>query len=200
MSTHQQTSNLAHVVELNECAKAILADTHQVNLRCLDAMVRSTRSGSKLRGFAEVSVQMRHWSRELYAGVNTGLALSAQQIGLMSAFVQKGRQVELLAAAMQEGHAQAALQSAYARVEAELLAVVEALALSRRKMRSALEDLEQLGLMACVLSRAALIEAASGNPAERHDLTIVSKEFADRSEKVTQTIRSMLASDRKEGP
>jgi hypothetical protein len=61
-----------------------------------------------------------------------------------------------------------------------------------------LEDLQQLGLMACVLSTSALIEAAAAGK-DSGDLTIVSKDFAERSQKVADNIRRMLASDHR-GP
>ena len=50
--------------------------------------------------------------------------------------------------------------------------------------------------MASVLSSAAQIEAAAGGGSRSADLTIVSKDFAERSEKVTENIRRMLQSDR----
>jgi len=49
MTSHAE---LYRVVELNEGAKAVLRESQQVSLRALDAVVRSSRAGAALRGFA----------------------------------------------------------------------------------------------------------------------------------------------------
>jgi RNase adaptor protein for sRNA GlmZ degradation len=189
-------TELGRVIAVHEGAKAILDDSHHVNLRALDAMVRSMRAGAELRGFAEVSTQMRQWSRELHGAVQQVTAFSADQVQMVSTFEKQRRSVKLLQAACSTPEAKRLLSPALTRAQADADAVILSLRQLRRKVRSALEDLQQLGLMACVLSSAALIEAAAGDAARSADLTIVSKEFAERSEKVTENIRRMLSSDR----
>jgi hypothetical protein len=190
-------TELGRVVAVHEGAKAVLSDSHHVNLRALDAMVRSLRAGAELRGFAEVSEQMRQWSRELHAAVQQVTAYSADQVGMVSAFEKRRRLVKLLTTTCREQPSACKLLTPaleQAQVEAEQTEA--ALRQLRRRVRASLEDLQQLGLMACVLSSAALIEAAAGDGRRTADLTIVSKDFAERSEKVTENIRRMLASDR----
>lgn len=59
-------------------------------------------------------------------------------------------------------------------------------------MRNRLSDLSQMGTMAVVLSRSAMIEAATGTDAQRALLGQVSKEFFDHSQIVVRTIRTTL--------
>lgn len=187
---------LARVVAVHEGAKAILHDSHQVNLRALDATVRSLRGGSQLRGFAEVSGQMRQWSQELHAAVKQVTQLSAEQVNVVSAFEKRMRMIHLLSAACSAPTAERLLSAQLDQARVRNQEIERSLQQLRRRVRGLLEDLQQLGLMACVLSTSALIEAAtSGRDAT--DLTIVSKDFAERSQKVTENIRLMLATDRR---
>jgi hypothetical protein len=187
---------LVRVVAVHEGAKTILGDTHHVNLRALDATVRSLRGGSQLRGFAEVSAQMRTWSQELHAAVKQVTAASAEQVNLVSAFEKRMRMLRLLTLAGGEPHAGQLLAEGLGRANADGAEIQAGLQKLQRRVRALLEDLQQLGLMACVLSTSALIEAATaGEYAE--DLTIVSKDFAERSQKVAENIRQMLTSDRR---
>jgi methyl-accepting chemotaxis protein len=190
-----EESPLARVVAVHEGAKAILNDSHHINLRALDATVRSIRGGAQLRGFAEVSAQMRQWSQELHAAVTQVTKLSAEQVNVVSAFEKRVRMIHLLSAACNEPAAARLLSGRLDQARAEGRQIELSLREVGRKVRTLLEDLQQLGLMACVLSTSALIEAATAGT-ESKDLTIVSRDFADRSQKVTENIRVMLASDR----
>ena len=185
---------LERVVAVHEGAKAILSDSHHVNLRALDAMVRSLRAGAELRGFAEVSTQMRQWSRELHAAVEQVTGFSAEQVSMVSAFEKHRRLIKLLTAASEEPAAKRLLSQALTQAKIETEQTDAALKKLKRSVRSSLEDLQQLGLMACVLSTSAQIEAAAGG-SSADDLALVSRDFAQRSEKVTENIRQMLASD-----
>lgn len=187
---------LERVVAVHEGAKAILIDSHQVNLRALDATVRSLRGGVQLRGFAEVSAQMRQWSQELHAAVKQVTAASADQVNVVSAFEKRMRMLHLLSSAASGPEAARLLAQGLDRARAEGAESEAALHKLQRRVRGLLEDLQQLGLMACVLSTSALIEAATGGD-DAEDLTIVSKDFSERSQKVTENIRRMLASDRR---
>ena len=191
-----ETNELSHVIELNEGAKTILDDTHQVNLRALDAIVRSHHGGNELRGFAEVSSQMRHWSLELHGAVRNICELSAQQVRGVSAFVHQRRMFGLLSAAARGARVCVALNQASARMSDDVERAGSDVQRLKRRLASALEDLEQLGLMASVLARAAAIEASSGNEAQRDALSAVSREFAERSESVTEKIRAMVKLER----
>lgn len=189
---------LERVVAVHEGAKAILGDSHQVNLRALDATVRSLRRGSQLRGFAEVSAQMRQWSQELHAAVKQVTAASAEQVNLVSAFEKRMRMLKLLSLAASEPDAARLLSQGLTRARSEGVELEAAMHKLQRRVRGLLEDLQQLGLMACVLSTSALIEAATAGD-DAMDLTLVSRDFAERSQKVTENIRQMLARDRRVG-
>lgn len=197
MHDHAEHTELHRVVALNECAKIILDDSHQVNLRALDAIVRSMHAGAELRGFATVSQQMRVWSRELQIAVQHVTKLMAERVGLVSRLVKRRRLARLLVAtAGSDSDAATALAQVLASAQHEAEAAEEELKRLRRVIRGALEDLQQLGLMACVFSTTALIEASAGSAEQRRDLSNVSKEFGERSEQVTTRIRSMLMEDR----
>jgi methyl-accepting chemotaxis protein len=190
-------SDLAAVVEVNEAAKTILNASHQVNLRALDAMVRGFRAGDALRGFAEVSSQMRQWSAELDAAIRQVTELSGRQVQLVSASMRQRRMFELLTAAAQDASARPVLAEALSRWRAEFERSQSELQQFKRKLKAVLEEMEQLGLMACVLARAAAIEATSGTPEQRTELGIVSKEFAEHSERVAQNIHELLSNERR---
>ena len=188
-------TQLERVVAVHEGAKAILSDSHQVNLRALDATVRSLRRGSQLRGFAEVSAQMREWSQELHAAVEQVTKSSAEQVNVVSAFEKHKRTLHLLSAGGCEPASALLLAPALERVASQGREIELALQKLQRQVRRLLEDLQQLGLMACVLSTSALIEAATAGD-DSQDLTTVSRDFSERSQKMTESIRRMLASDR----
>lgn len=189
---------LERVVAVHEGAKAILNDSHQVNLRALDATVRSLRRGSQLRGFAEVSSQMRQWSQELHTAIKQVTEASAEQVNLVSAFEKRMRMLNLLTSAASEPQASRLLFEGLERARAEGVELEEGMRKLQRRVRGLLEDLQQLGLMACVLSTSALIEASTAGD-DANDLTLVSKDFSERSQKVTENIRQMLARDRRVG-
>jgi methyl-accepting chemotaxis protein len=190
-------TDLGAVVAMNESAKAILDASRQVNLRALDAMVRGQRAGEALRGFAEVSSQMRQWSRELDTAIRQVSELSGQQVQLVSALVRQRRLLTLLTAAAQDESARSALGEALSRWGQEHERAQRELHHFERKLMTILEEIEQLGLMACVLARAAAIEAASGTPQQCLELGIVSKEFAEHSERIAQDIHRLLSNQRR---
>jgi hypothetical protein len=186
-------TKLYRVVELNEGAKSVLWESQQVSLQALDAVIRSTRAGTALRGFVEVSSQMRQWSRELHSAVEHVSGLSAAQVDAVSALLRQERMLGLLTGAALEAPETSAIVAARDRARDRAEQTQSTLARLRRETTAALEDLQQLGLMASVLARAALIEAASGNDVEREELSIVAHAFATRSEQVLTVMRRMLA-------
>lgn len=197
-TTPGSANALSGVVELNERAKRVLGDSHQIRLRAFDAIVRGIQGGARLRGFATVSEQMRGWGSELQTAVTELNKLTGERIALVSRVVKERRLANLLASAARTAPARAALAAIVTRVDEQLDALASELRRNRRRVRNALEDLRQLGLMACVLSTAAQLEAAAGNAEQFRDLTLVAKDFAERSNVVNETIRGMLARDRDE--
>ena len=195
--TLARVTDLSLIVTTHEHAKAVLALSHQVNLHALDAIVRGIQGGSGLRGFAEVSNQMRNWTRELHTLVTELTALSSQQVSLFSAIVKQRRLMSLLSAANGGGRTgDEALREARTRVAKDMEAADLELRRLRRRVRNSLEDLVQLGLMARVLSSAAKIESMAGNNEQREELMHVSHGFAERSEQIGELIWFMLRNDK----
>jgi len=61
-----------------------------------------------------------------------------------------------------------------------------------REVLDALGDLDQLGMMAVVLSRSAMIEASSGSAEQRAQLNDVSQQFYSNSEAVVNVLKGLL--------
>jgi hypothetical protein len=192
----QNTDELGPVVALNEAAKGLFQRSFEINLRALDAIVQSKRSGGALRGFDEVSTQIRTWSRELHAMVDGLGALGREAVGLASRFLVERRRGRLIAAAARGSRAVGAAQQ-LAVVERRLEERQRDLAGMRRRIISKIDDLDQIGLMACVLSRSALIEATAASGAEREQLNHVSRDFYAKSEEVVAIVQSLGKSLRK---
>lgn len=194
------TTALEHVVELNEGAKAIRKYAFEVSLSALGAIVRSTRAGTNLRGFNEVASQMRDWSRDLELAVQQVTVLTAQRVSLVSNFVRRSRLVALLDKAGETPSAGGALSDCERRTREEIAGLRAELKRVGRTLEDAFEGIAQLGLMASVLSRAALIEAASGTESQRRELTIASQEFASYAESVNGAISQILSRYRTGSP
>ncbi len=183
------------VVRLNEAAKQLMARSTRVDLLALDAMVQSKRGGGSLRGFDEVSSQMRLWSRELLQQLGELGVLSASLLRQTSLRSKQMRKLDLLSLAVKESNNEA-LRSAHERLQREHEALCSALQADARRTQNLLSDIDQLGMMAIVLSRSAMIEAASGDEQQREQLSKVSVEFYQHSESVLQIIKSALTSTR----
>lgn len=183
------------VVMLNEAAKQLLARSTRVDLLALDAMVQSKRGGGNLRGFDEVSSQMRLWSRELLQQLGELSALSASVLLQTSQRSKQARKLDLLAAAASASE-NPTLLAAHERLRAEHDALGDGLRKQARRTQNLLSDIDQLGMMAIVLSRSAMIEAASGDDQQREQLCKVSREFHQNSESVLEIIKSTLQATR----
>ncbi len=187
---------LEHVVQVNEGAKAIRKYAFEVSLSALGAIVRSTRSGTHLRGFNEVAMQMRDWSRSLEGAVLQVTVLSAERVQRVSDLARRARMAALLEQACRETSARPLLAEAIRVEQFEIANQRRKLETAGGALGIALDTIAQLGLMASVLSRAALIEAASGTDAQRRELTIASQEFAGYAERVNEAIAEIRARHR----
>lgn len=180
---------LARVVALNEGAKAIRRSAFEVNLRALGAIVQSRRAGTALRGFAEVSTQMQRWSESLASAALRLAEGCTARVRVVSDDARRRRQRALLLRA---------LEGASARFEGEGPRPDDAPAMdlrrSAREVRVAVAELHELGLMASVLARAALIEACEGDAAQRRDLSEISREFATHADEVNAVVRALVGS------
>ena len=187
----ERQGELNQVVSLNEAAKVLSRCSFEINLRALDAIVQSKRSGRRLRGFDEVSTQMRTWSRELVQQLDELRALSCEALGLASLFIRQRRMTGLMTSAL----ASSAFPGASA-MQATVSATLEGrqadLKILWRRIIAAVEGLNLQGMMACVLSRSALIEATSSPDAEqRVQLGHVSQDFYKKSDEVVEIVRAL---------
>lgn len=183
LSDHQP---LAVVVALNESAKQLRRYAFEVGLSALGAIVRSSRSGAHLRGFKEVASQMRGWSAELAGGVRLLNASCAESVQLESELLRRTRLLKLLELAALGEDARRVTAPSRERERLAVCGVRDRLARSNAELSEQLEQLSQLGLMASVLARAALIEASSGDDHERRELSIASQAFATYADHVNQ--------------
>jgi hypothetical protein len=188
-----KTSNgLLVVVALNDASKVMSEHSREVRLRALDALVRSAKdSSAALAGFREVSPQMRRWSDDLSAQLTRIRKLSGDSVTQESYYRTLKRRGRLLA--------EAALKSGNPALKARLDAYRQkerAAQLERNKRLAAtaqeLDELRQLGLMAIVLSRTAMIEASAANPKDRAVLSSVALEFGEHADAVLQLGKTLL--------
>lgn len=186
-----EQASFNRVAALNEAAKELIARSYQVNLLALDAMVQSKRGGSNLRGFDEVSSQMRRWSRDLHVELERLAALSRQVVGEVSMTSKEGHLLRLLQRATEQS-ANGAVTRTFTERRAVQLEREQTLMHLWRKVMDALGDLDQLGMMAVVLSRSAMIEASSGAAEQRAQLGHVSQEFYRNSETVVNVLKTVL--------
>jgi hypothetical protein len=189
-SSELERQNFFRVMLLNAAAKELIARSYRVNLLALDAMVQSKRGDSSLRGFDEVSSQMRSWSRDLHRELEQLGSISRLAVTRASTSCKQRHLLGLLArAATQSGHA------LVTRVHEQKLAEQEArdaeMARGWRQVNDALSDLNMLGMMAVVLSRSAMIEASGGSPEQRAQLSDVSQEFYRNSDAVINVLKDL---------
>ncbi len=176
---------------MNEGAKELIARSLRVNLLALDAMVQSKRGGSGLRGFDEVSSQMRSWSRDLHRELEELSRLSRIVVGHASQSSKEAHLLRLLERAAASSNSPLAAHALEGRGREQLTRALE-LKRSWRQVRDALGSLDLLGMMAVVLSRSAMIEASSGTAEQRAQLNDVSEQFYRNSEAVVGVLKTLL--------
>jgi hypothetical protein len=180
------------VVALNDASKVMSEHSREVRLRALDALVRSAKDASAaLAGFREVSLQMRRWSDDLTQQLNRIRKLSADSVTHESAYRTLKRRGRLLEAAAKLSNNAAMKERVDAYKARERAAQKER---NKRLSTAAqeLDDLRQLGLMAIVLSRTAMIEASAAQPADRVVLSSVALEFGEHADAVLQLGKSLV--------
>ena len=188
-----RAEELGQVVLINEAAKRLLVRSFEINLRSLNAIVQSKRSGGRLRGFDEASSQIRTWSRELHGQLERLVGLGREAVGLASLLLRQQRMVGLLGSAARVSHNREA-ERALAEAEAALTTHRTALRGTWRRLFGVIDDLNQLGLMACVLSRSAMIEATAADADQRPQLDELTKDFYVKSEEVAAIVRGLSKS------
>lgn len=184
-------NDFTRVVALNEATKELLRRSFEVNLLALDAMVQSKRGGGTLRGFDEVSAQMRMWTRDLHEKLERLATATGSVVSHMSEATKEAHLLRILeAAARESGDAQ--IRASQRALESRHAAITASARADWRKTRDVLDDLDQLGMMACVLARSAMIEATSAGPELREQLDHVSREFYLNSEAVVDILKAAL--------
>ena len=191
-------AQLRQLVQLNEGAKVVFTRSHAVNLLAIDAIVRSRLAGDAVRGFAEVSTQMRAWSSDLYARMQSLQESTTDVVATMSRHAKHVRSARLLAAAASHPSAEAALAAAGSATRALVDEDTRTLRRAHEAVVTRLDELSRLGMMACVLSRAAKIEAVHARDEHRAQLSQVAEEFAASADEVVETVRELLGAERKE--
>lgn len=183
--------DFSRVGALSEGAKELIARSHRVNLLALDAMVQSKRGGSGLRGFDEVSSQMRSWSRDLHRELEELSRLGRLVVGYASQSSKEAHLLRLLERAAASSKSSLAADALESRGREQLARALE-LKRSWRQVRDALGSLDLLGMMAVVLSRSAMIEASGGTAEQRAQLNDVSEQFYRNSEAVVGVLKALL--------
>lgn len=190
-------TDLERVAALNEACKVLLERSFHVNLRALDAIVQSKRAGAALRGFDEVAGQMRNWSRDLHRDLERLVDCSRRVVGSTSTAAKNEHSLRLLTkAAAVSGNAAAARVRDEHREELDSLE--HHIVRLWREVTTLLHDLDQLGMMAAVLSRSAMIEAASGSNEQRGQLGDVAREFYGNAQSVLETLQIAVKIARRE--
>lgn len=171
-----RTSAFGWVIALSEASKKLVTHSFQVNLLALAAIVQSRRAGQSLRGFDEVASQMRRWSVDLHTELEKLRGIGREAVSLASQLTKAARLVDILERA-RGTRADTALERALERRRHSVEELDARIAGARRRLIGCVDDLCQLGLMATVLSRSAMIEAATASPLLREQLSQVSREF-----------------------
>lgn len=188
---------LHRVIDINEAGKSLLLRSFEINLRALDAIVQSKRNGALLRGFDEVSSQIRTWSRQLQGDVERLVQCGLEAVTGASLIIRERRMRRLMAAAAERGD-DASARACSEDMQARLARHEAALSQRWRQIGGLVDDLKQLGMMACVLSRSALIEASSAGDDSREHLTLVSRDFYAKSEEVVETVGALARTMKEE--
>lgn len=190
-------ADLARVAALNEACKVLLERSFHVNLRALDAIVQSKRAGAAMRGFDEVAGQMRTWSRDLHHDLERLVDCSRRVVVTTSLAAKNEHSLRLLSDAARISENAGAARVRDRRVD-ELASLDRDIGRLWREVRDLLHDLDQLGMMAAVLSRSAMIEAASGSDEQRGQLGEVAREFYGNAQAVLETLQLAVKIARRE--
>lgn len=187
----QAGTDLLRIVRINEEIKSVVAVAFRINIMALNAIFLAKRAGTAARGFGVLSNELRVFSQDLRACMQTLTDLIHACVNEVSVLLQNLRYTRLLqqAAALAPGSSAGAVlcrhQGASRQRQERLQSV-------RRQLRRALEDAFQLVELGGVLAKSAKIEAAYGQ-SFAGSLAQVSGEF----DGIVEEIRTSLESLRK---
>ncbi len=187
----QAGTDLLRIVRINEEIKSVVAVAFRINIMALNAIFLAKRAGTAALGFGVLSNELRVFSQDLRACMQTLTGLVHACVNEVSVLLQNLRYTRLMqqAAALAPGSLAGAVlrrRQEAARQRQERLQSV------RRQLRRALEDAFQLVELGGVLAKSAKIEAAYGQ-SFAGSLAQVSGEF----DGIVEEIRTSLESLRK---
>ncbi len=185
------TRDLQDLIAVNEVAKGLDDQASQIGLLAINAMLTCANRGEELPAFTRVAAGMTSWANDLQASTRTLVATANEGVTCVSTIAERARVARILRAAVAAAAHGAATRTARDgadRVEQVVARSYEDLAQCRRALDTTLADLARSGLMATVLSRSALMEAARAPADRREALTLVARDFAD----VGQRVRDVL--------
>lgn len=190
-SRSHASADLLGIVRINEEIKRVVGVAFKINIMALNAIFLAKRAGTAALGFGVLSNELRAFSQDLRASMQTLTGLIHACVSEVSRSLQDQRYTRLLQ--------QAAVLAPQARL-ADILArrgllggdSDAGLTDLRRQLRRSLEDVAQLVELGGVLAKSAKIEAAYGQ-GHAAALTQVSGEF----DGIVDEIRCSLESLRK---
>lgn len=173
------SSELARIVRVNEEIKAIVATAFRINLMALNAIFLAKRAGNAALGFGVLSNELRRFAQDLTRNMSSLRDMTSGSVGSVTGVVQYQRNSSILAEALRlSGDGVPGAREARRRGAARLAAQQAKLRALDIRLRSAVEETQQLVELGGVLARSAKIEAAYGgtfSPA----LMQVSTDFAE---------------------
>ncbi len=173
------SSELARIVRVNEEIKAIVATAFRINLMALNAIFLAKRAGNAALGFGVLSNELRRFAQDLTRNMASLRDMTSGSVGNVTGVVQYQRNSAILAEAIRlSGEGVPGAREACRRGVARLSAQQAKLRALDIRLRSAVEETQQLVELGGVLARSAKIEAAYGgtfSPA----LMQVSTDFAE---------------------
>ncbi|KAB2967447.1 chemotaxis protein [Zoogloea sp.] len=173
------SSELARIVRVNEEIKAIVATAFRINLMALNAIFLAKRAGNAALGFGVLSNELRRFAQDLTRNMSSLRDMTSGSVGSVTGVVQYQRNSAILAEAIRlSGEGVPGAREARRRGAARLSAQQGKLRALDIRLRSAVEETQQLVELGGVLARSAKIEAAYGgtfSPA----LMQVSTDFAE---------------------
>ncbi len=172
-------SELARIVRVNEEIKAIVSTAFRINLMALNAIFLAKRAGNAALGFGVLSNELRRFAQELTRHMATLRDMTSGSVGSVTGVVQQQRTSAILAEAIRlSGDSVPGVREARRRGATRLAEQQACLRSLDQRLRSAVEETQQLVELGGVLARSAKIEAAYGgtfSPA----LMQVSTDFAE---------------------
>ncbi|HRH73335.1 chemotaxis protein [Zoogloea sp.] len=173
------SGELARIVRVNEEIKAIVSTAFRINLMALNAIFLAKRAGNAALGFGVLSNELRRFAQDLTRHMSSLRDMTSGSVGSVTGVVQHQRTSAILAKAIRlSGEGVPGVREARRRGAARLAEQQSRLRSLDLRLRSAVEETQQLVELGGVLARSAKIEAAYGgsfSPA----LMQVSTDFAE---------------------